>query len=126
MTERDILYEYSLIRYVPDIERGEAVNVGLVMMCKRRRWIQARIHIDADRLLALCPDADICRLRTQLGVYLRADVPEPGLPVEERYRWLTAVKSAIIQSSPSHPGIIPDGAESLEEVFTRLFDKLVL
>lgn len=103
-----IIYEYCMLRYVPDVERGEFVNVGLMMMCKRHRWLHVEINVDPERIKALYPAADIDRLRTQLGMFVREDVPERGLPVEERYRWLSAVKSAIIQTSPSHPGIIFD------------------
>lgn len=105
VTEK-IIYEYCVLRYVPDVERGEFVNVGLMMMCKRHRWLHVETDIDTDRIRALFPAADIDRLQTQLGMFLREDVPQRDLPVEERYRWLSAVKSAVIQTSPSHPGII--------------------
>lgn len=109
--EDKIIYEYCTLRYVPDIERGEFVNVGLMMMCKRHRWLRTALHIDERRILALCPAADLDRLRVQLSVFARQDVPQAALPVEEKYRWMAAVKSAIIQTSPSHPGIIvPDCA----------------
>lgn len=123
-----IIYEYCTLRYVPDIERGEFVNVGLMMMCKRHRWLQTSIHIDERRILGLCPAADTERLRTQLAVFERKDVPQADLPVEEKYRWMAAVKSAVIQTSPSHPGIIPtDAAPSvaLENKFDELFKRLV-
>lgn len=101
-----IIYEYCILRYVPDAERGEFVNIGLMMMCKRHRWLHAELNIDEARIKSFCPNADIDRLRTQAAMFLRDDVPQRGLPVEERYRWLSAVKSAIIQTSPSHPGIL--------------------
>lgn len=126
--DEKIIYEYCTLRYVPDIERGEFVNVGLMMMCKRHRWLRTSIHIDERRILALCPAADTERLRTQLAVFERKDVPQADLPVEERYRWMAAVKSAVIQTSPSHPGIIPTDAASsvaLENKFDELFKSLV-
>ena len=122
------VYEYCTLRYVPDIERGEFINVGLMMMCKRHRWLRVVIHIDEDRIRALAPRADIGRLRIQLRPFLRDDVPFPALPVEERYRWLAAVKSAIIQTSPSHPGLIPADSspvEILSSTFDTLFARLV-
>ncbi len=128
------VYEYCLLRYVPDIERGEWMNIGLLMMCKRWRWLRAELHIDEARLRHLSPDADIPRLRLQTGVFARADVPFKDLPVEERYRWMAAVKSAIIQTSPSHPGLLICPADApgsavrtqLDAIFESLFARLVL
>ncbi len=126
-----VIYEYSLLRYVPDIERGEFVNVGLMMMCKRRRWLKVKVEIDERRMRSLFAKADVERARIQLAAFCRDDVPFRGLPVEERYRWLAAVKSAIIQTSPSHPGILlaSSGEEIpalLEAKFSELFSRLVL
>lgn len=116
------LYEYAVIRYVPRVERGEFLNIGLIMMCKRRRWLHSELRIDEDRIRAFSPNADIPLLRTQVSLFLNKDVPEPGLPVEETYRWLTAVKSAILCTSPSHPGI---SCDTLEETFDALMRELV-
>ncbi|MBD5203413.1 MAG: DUF3037 domain-containing protein [Bacteroidales bacterium] len=126
-----IIYEYSILRCVPDIERGEFLNVGLMMMSKRQRWLQVRVNIDTDRLRILSPRLDCERLRIQLEAFLRTDVPFPSLPVEERYRWLAAVKSALIQTSPSHPGILLSNGQVkamdlLEEKFRELYQRLVL
>ena len=132
------LYEYAVIRYVPRVDREEFVNIGLIMMCKRRRWMRAGIWLDADRLKAFCHVCDIGQLRLQTAFFLRDDVPSRDIPVEERYRWLSAVKSAVIQVSPSHPGILseeysesePNGREQaimrLDDEFDRLFRELVL
>ncbi|MDE6811919.1 MAG: DUF3037 domain-containing protein [Muribaculaceae bacterium] len=116
------LYEYAVIRYVPRPEREEFVNIGLLMMCKRRRWLHCELRISDDRILALCPKADPALLRRQAALFMRKDVPQPGTPVEETYRWLTAAKSAILQTSASHPGIATD---TLEATFGRLLDELV-
>lgn len=128
-----IIYEYSTLRYVADIEREEFLNIGLMMMSKRYRWIRCELHIDPDRIALLSPKADLDRLRIQTGIFTRNDVPASDLTVEERYRWLAAVKSAIIQTSPSHPGIIPtpvsvsreDASHLLNEKFNELFTRLV-
>lgn len=127
----DYLYEYAIIRYVPSIERGEFMNVGLLMMCKRRRWIHCEILLDRERLMALDPETDTDALQNQLEMFRRDGVPFPGIPVEERYRWLTAAKSAIIQTSPSHPGVVmpqgefADPSEPLRNEFDRLMKELV-
>lgn len=128
-----IIYEYCVLRYVADIEREEFVNVGLMMMSKRYRWIRCALNIDEERIAALSRKANIERLRLQLSVFTRNDVPAPDLTVEERYRWMAAVKSAIIQTSPSHPGIILNPVEAsrqdviklLDQKFDELFKRLI-
>lgn len=126
-----IIYEYTILRYVPDLERGECVNIGLMMMCKRHKWHRTGIYINSDRIKAICPDADVARLKCQTGIFTSTDVPFADIPVEEKYRWLAAVKSAIIQTSPSHPGILlKDSKESprqqLDALFDTLFARLVI
>lgn len=127
-----ILYEYSILRYVPDIERGEFLNVGLLMMCKRHRWLRCELLTDYQRIEGSFPGADVACLKRQLQAFKGKDVPFRDLPVEERYRWMAAVKSAIIQVSPSHPGLIlisepaeESPADLLYAEFDRLFDRLV-
>lgn len=133
----DFLYEYAVVRYVPRVDREEFINIGLLMLCKRRRWLKGEIRLDVGRIKALYGRADIGALRRQASMFMRRDVPSPDVPVEERYRWLSAVKSAVLQVSPSHPGIIavgddmghnadPGEAEKiLDREFLRLFGQLV-
>ncbi|MDE6028645.1 MAG: DUF3037 domain-containing protein [Muribaculaceae bacterium] len=116
------LYEYAVIRYVPKVEIGEFINIGLIMMCKRKRWLRSEILINDSKIEALSPCANIDLLRRQARLFLQKDIPDKDLPVEETYRWLTAAKSAILQTSPSHPGIALD---SLESTFLALFKELV-
>ena len=83
------LFEYAVVRYVPDIERGEFINVGLVMMCKRRRWLQCRMHIAADRIVALFPEADLELLGRQLDSFRKVSEgdssPIGSLEAHERF-----------------------------------------
>lgn len=116
------LYEYAVVRYVPRVEREEFINIGLIMMCKRRRWLRCEICIDEARIRTLYPSADLSLLRRQADLFQCDNVPAPGLPVEEKYRWLTAAKSAILQTSPSHPGLC---TATLEDTFARLLRELV-
>lgn len=118
------LYEYAVVRYVPHIEREEFINIGLIMMCKRRRWLCGAIRIDEPRIRAFDPDADIECIRRQAALFERSDVPSGDLPVEERYRWLAAVKSASLQVSPSHPAILPS-SESTPETLSAEFNRLL-
>lgn len=133
MTPPDyLLYEYAVIRYVPRIDREEFVNIGLIMMNKRNKWLKAKVMIDETRIRALYPNADIDCLINQSRLFEMKDVPEAGLPVEEKFRWLTAVKSACLQVSPSHPGFLPEDDSDLsadsrmDREFLRLFSSLVL
>lgn len=129
------LYEYCLIRYMPRPERGEFLNVGLLMMCKRQKWIKGKILLDAEKIKSFHKTADIESLEKQTSLFERSDVPQRDLPVEEKYRWLSAEKSACIRTSPSHPALIVTNNETsdsisrnellLEEEFYRLFDSLV-
>lgn len=128
------LYEYAVVRYVPRVDREEFLNIGLIMMCKRRRWLRGEIRLDETRIKAFSQGADLKSLARQASVFMREDVPSADIPVEERYRWLAAVKSAILQVSPSHPGLLPDdgpdmdektAAERLDNEFESLFNQLV-
>lgn len=125
------LYEYALVRYMPRPERGEFINIGLLMMCKRKKWIKTEIYLPEEKIRMLAPDVNMDVLKHQAALFLRADVPEAHLPVEEKYRWLSAVKSAAIRVSPSHPGLIMSHPEeaidnvTLENEFHRLFSLLV-
>ena len=120
-----ILYEYALVRFIPRVERGECINIGLVMMCKRRRWLRARFAIEEDRLRAFAPGADIDALRRQVEAFERCAAGCPGpigeLEAHERFRWLTAVRSASLGTSRPHPGLCTD----LDTTFNRLFTDLV-
>ena len=127
----DKLYEYAVIRYVPRVDREEFVNIGLIMMNKRHKWMKALVIIDEERIKSFYPKADIECLKKQSSLFEMKNVPSSELPVEEKYRWLTAVKSACLQVSPSHPGLLPcaefvDINLAMEEEFNRLFTSLVL
>ena len=123
------LYEYAVVRFVPSIERGEFINIGLVMMCKRQKWIEARFEINVPRILAVSPDADIDTLKSQIMGFrnvVSGNIEKGGVIAEleshERFRWLTAVRSACLQTSRPHAGL----TENLEQTFSVLFDTLVL
>ena len=121
------LYEYAVIRYVPRVEREEFINVGLIMMCKRQRWIRVQLSCDEKRISALFPGTDIATLTTQLNSFKlisqgKGNCSISTLDAHERFRWLTAVRSASISTSRPHPGITSD----LDSTFDKLFSDLVL
>lgn len=122
------LYEYAVIRLVPKVEREEFFNIGIIMMCKRVKWIKCRIEISCDKQAVFASTIDTDTLSRHLDFVARLAEGDLALgqlatlPVEERFRWLTAVKSSCIQTSQVHPGLCSD----LDITFDHLFDELVL
>jgi hypothetical protein len=118
------IFEYALIRLVPRVERGEAINVGVIVYSQAYRYLCARIEVDERRLLTLDPGVDLDAVRTALSAYEKAcaEGPLAGRPLGERFRWLTAPRSTIVQPGPVHSGLTTDPATEL----SRLFGTLVL
>ena len=127
-----LLYEYAIIRYVPRVDREEFINIGLIMLNKRNKWMKSKINIDKKKINILHPTCNTEALLNQARLFEMKDVPEPNIPIEEKYRWLSAVKSASLQVSPSHPGIAfpfeeePSIEKTMEKEFHRLFNQRVL
>lgn len=122
------IYEYAVVRYVPHVERQEFINIGLILMCKRQGLVLTRFKIDPCRISALCPGTDVEILQQQITGFRRVasgDTDMGGaiaeLPAHERFRWLTAVRSASLQTSRPHSGLSAD----LNDTFDRLFRDLV-
>jgi hypothetical protein len=119
-------FDYAVIRVVPRVERGEFVNVGVVLFCRTRRFLQARIALDEQRLLALAPDIDFDDLRQHLRAITLICEGDPAggpiarLPQPERFHWLVAPRSAIIQTSPVHPGMGDDPASALQRLLETM------
>ena len=116
-------FEYALIRVVPRIERGEAVNAGVIVYSQAYRYLRARIQLEAARLLALDPAVDLDAVRAALSAFGKActEGPLAERPLGERFRWLTAPRSTIVQPGPVHSGLTTDPEAEL----TRLFATLV-
>ncbi|MDP8924036.1 MAG: DUF3037 domain-containing protein [Chloroflexota bacterium] len=115
-------YTYAIIRVVPRVDRGECVNVGVVLFARERRFLGARIELDAERLHALAPEADVELIRRHLETFLaicagdEAGGPLAALPPADRFHWLTAPRSTIIQTSAVHVGTSADPAAALDEL----------
>lgn len=122
------LYEYAVIRFVPRIEREEFINVGLLMMCKRMKWIRAQLHVPENKMAAFVSEITPENLHNQLEQFrciTSGDCkagPIATLSVEERFRWLSAVRSSCVQTSRPHPGLTDD----LDMTFDKLFSELVM
>lgn len=119
-------FEYAAIRVVPRVERDEFVNVGALLLCRQRRFLAARLRLDPARVLLLDPTIDLAFLAEQLDhIPLvcaggKASGPIGELPLYERFRWLTAPRSTVIQPSPVHVGLCDDPELALERLFAQL------
>jgi hypothetical protein len=116
------IFEYALIRVVPRIDRGESINVGVIVYSKSFRYLRTRIELNESRLRALDPAADVDAVRGALSAFTRActEGPLAEQTLGERFRWLTAPRSAIVQPGPVHAGITDDPAADLDRLFTTL------
>ncbi|MCL6713271.1 DUF3037 domain-containing protein [Pseudomonas sp. R2.Fl] len=120
-------YDYAVIRVVPRVEREEFINVGVIVSCEKTGFLQARIELDEARVLALDPRIDLDSLQRHLAAIPRICVggaqagPIGLLPKRARFHWLTAKRSAIIQTSPVHMGKCGD----MEAVMEHLLDRMV-
>jgi hypothetical protein len=116
------IFEYALIRVVPRIERGESVNAGVIVYSKSFRFLRTRIDLDEGRLRALDPAADLPATRSALTAFARActDGPLAEQTLGERFRWLTAPRSGVVQPGPVHAGVTDDPAADLDRLFNSL------
>jgi hypothetical protein len=120
-------FQYALVRVVPRVERGESLNAGVVLFCRPRRFLGARTWLDAHALAALAPGCDAGELQPHLAVVEAVAAGDRGaggaiaaLPQSERFHWLTAPASTVVQPSPVHTGLTGDPAAELEHLFARL------
>jgi hypothetical protein len=119
-------FSYAILRVIPSVERGEGLNAGVVLFCRQLDFLAARIALDERRLSALAPDfsAEIVRPHLQAIVRVAAGDPTAGpiaaLPPSERFGWLVAPASTIIQPSPVHTGLCENPARTLDELFAEL------
>jgi hypothetical protein len=119
-------FQYAIVRVVPHVERGEFLNAGVVLFCRPLRFLGARVSLDERALAALAPDCAPEPVRDQLAaveaVAAGADGggPVAALPLSERFHWLVAPASTIVQPSPVHTGLTSDPAAELERLFATL------
>lgn len=122
------LYEYAVIRVVPRVDREEFLNVGIILFCKRAKMIRMRYHLDNEKLALFASDLNVNQLRLNLMAFEKISLgikeggPIAQFEVPERFRWLTAIRSSVIQTSRPHPGLCQD----VDVTFDRLFADLVL
>lgn len=119
-------YQYAVIRVVPRVERGECLNVGVVLLCRSKAYIGAAMDLDEARLRAFAPDTDPATVRPYLEAIERVARGDPAggpiarLSIAERFHWLVAPASTIIQASAVHTGLTDDPAAELDHLVDRL------
>jgi hypothetical protein len=122
------LFEYAVIRVVPRVEREEFLNIGVILYCAKQKFLQTKYQLDAARLQAFYTGLDVAELKEHLCSFERICQgdkeagPIGKLDIASRFRWLTATRSTVLQTSKVHPGMSEDALLTLN----RLFDQLVL
>ena len=122
-------FQYAALRIVPRVERGEAVNAGVVLFCRPLRFLGARTQLDETLLRALAPDCDAAAVREALETIERiaagdaAGGPLAGLPPSERFHWIVAPSSTIVQPGPVHTGLTDDPQGELAGLFGKLVER---
>ncbi len=120
------LFEYAVIRVVPRVEREEFLNVGVILYCSAQGFLQTKFVLNEQRLRPFCGEMDLAELHERLCAFRKicAGRREGGLigqlPISGRFRWLTATRSTVVQTSPVHPGLCADAAETLAQLFDQL------
>jgi hypothetical protein len=121
-------FQYAIVRVLPRVERGECLNVGVVLLCRAQRYLGARIALDERRLAAFAPDLDPASIRPHLAAIERiaAGNPDAGpiarLGQAERFHWLVAPSSTVIQPSEVHTGLCVDPAAELDHLVATLVE----
>jgi len=116
-------FEYAVIRVLPKVEREEFVNVGVILFSKPKRFLEMKVFVDEEKLLALSPKLDLQLIKQYLTAWEEVcqGAPKGGrigeMELPSRFRWLTASRSTMIQSSPTHTGLCTDPQEVLAKAF---------
>lgn len=119
-------FDYAIVRVVPRVDRGEFINAGVILFSRTGKFLRARIELDRRRLAALAPDVDIAEVERQLAVIPlicagdRAAGPIAELPAPQRFHWLTAPRSTVIQTSPVHVGLCGEPEAMLEHLMETM------
>lgn len=120
------LFEYAVIRVVPRVEREEFINVGVVLFCKKHKFLQVMYTVNAQRLQAFCSDIDPAEILNYLQGFEKICLGDARagaiaqLDIANRFRWLTANRSTVLQTSKVHPGLCTEPQQKLEQLFRDL------
>ena len=119
-------FDYAVLRIVPRVDREEFINAGLILHCLTRNYLQTRVHLDEQLVLALRPDFDLEETARHLDALVKISAgeadsgPIAALPKRQRFHWLVSPRSTIIQVSPVHCGLCESPSEAFEELYARL------
>jgi len=119
-----VTFEYAIIRVVPKVEREEFFNVGVILFSKRKKFLDVKFHIDPKKLDAFSCDIEVSLLNKYLSAWEKICKGNPNgtrietLELSDRFRWLAASRSTVIQSSKTHPGLCEDPEKELHNIFT--------
>ena len=122
-------FQYAIVRVVPHVERGECLNAGVVLFSRRHGFLAAKTGLDEAALAAVAPDCEAAEVRAHLETLERVAAgaqdggPIAALDPSERFHWLTAPSSTIVQSSPVHTGLTSDPVAELLHLFERLVSR---
>jgi hypothetical protein len=119
-------FDYAILRVVPRVDREEFVNAGVVLFCLDHKFLEARVHVDEQRLHALWPDLDVNLVRERLRAFPKIASgahdggPIARLSIRQRFHWLVAPRSTVVQVSPVHSGLCDTPERALDELFRNL------
>lgn len=122
-------FQYAVVRVVPRVERGECVNAGVILFCRSRRYLAARVALDEPLVRAFAPDLDLDVVRQHLEAVPRIAAGDAGagpiaaLDQPQRFHWLVAPSSTVVQVSPVHTGLCDDAEPWLDRLFARLVQR---
>jgi hypothetical protein len=120
------VFQYAVLQVVPRVERGERFNAGVVLYSRRHRFLAARVQLDRAKLAALAPEADADEVERHLQALARVAAGDgdagavAAMEQSERFHWLAAPSSTVIQPSPVHTGLCGDPAATLDRLFAEL------
>ncbi len=120
------LFEYAVIRIVPRVEREEFLNVGVVLYCADQKFLQTMFALNEERIKAFSSHVNIAQVEAHLCAFRQICIgdihagPIGKLPIAERFRWLTAARSTVLQTSVVHPGLCTDANDMLVKLYSRL------
>lgn len=122
------LFEYAVVRIVPRVEREEFLNVGVIVYCAAEKFLQIKYHINKHRLQNFSAEVELNEIEKRLDVFEKICAGNSNggtiatLPIASRFRWLTAAKSTIVQTSAVHPGLCDDAQKKLDKLFIEMVE----
>jgi hypothetical protein len=121
-----LAFDYAVVRVVPRVEREEFINAGVILFCAARAFLGCRLALNEGRLLGLAPTVDLAAVRQHLAAFAAVCDGQPGagpiaqLSPSERFHWLVAPRSTMLQTSPMHAGLCDDPARALDHLFASV------